>query len=295
MVTRLDAKLFDATTEVTWCAGCGDFAILRALKLALAELGIEPYQALVVSGIGCGSKLPDYMHVNAYLTNHGRPIPVATAAKLANPDLHVIATSGDGDSYGIGGNHFVQSCRRNPNITQIVENNQIYGLTKGQYSPTSEKGFITTTSPDGAIELAFKPMAIALAAGATFIARGFAGEPKHLAELIAQGIQHRGYALIDVLQPCVTFNRVNTYSWYRQRVYHLEDEGYDPSDRDAAWEKAHEWEERIPLGVLYRMEGQPTYEDQVKALAGGSPVSRVNDLARDPRPQQYEPLKERFI
>lgn len=295
MVTRLDAKLFDATTEVTWCAGCGDFAILRALKLALAELGIEPYQALVVSGIGCGSKLPDYMHVNAYLTNHGRPIPVATAAKLANPDLHVIATSGDGDSYGIGGNHFVQSCRRNPNITQIVENNQIYGLTKGQYSPTSEKGFITTTSPDGAIELAFNPMAIALAAGATFIARGFAGEPKHLAELIAQGIQHRGYALIDVLQPCVTFNRVNTYSWYRQRVYHLEDEGYDPSDRDAAWEKAHEWEERIPLGVLYRMEGQPTYEDQVKALAGGSPVSRVNDLARDPRPQQYEPLKERFI
>ena len=295
MVTRLDAKLFDATTEVTWCAGCGDFAILRALKLALAELGIEPYQALVVSGIGCGSKLPDYMHVNAYLTNHGRPVPVATAAKLANPDLHVIVTSGDGDSYGIGGNHFVQSCRRNPNITQIVENNQIYGLTKGQYSPTSEKGFITTTSPDGAIELAFNPMAIALAAGATFIARGFAGEPKHLAELIAQGIQHRGYALIDVLQPCVTFNRVNTYSWYRQRVYHLEEEGYDPSDRDAAWEKAHEWEERIPLGVLYRMEGQPTYEDQVKALAGGSPVSRVNDLARDPRPQQYEPLKERFI
>jgi 2-oxoglutarate ferredoxin oxidoreductase subunit beta len=295
VVTRLDAKLFDATTEVTWCAGCGDFAILRALKLALAELGVEPYQALVVSGIGCGSKLPDYMHVNAYLTNHGRPIPVATAAKLANPDLHVIATSGDGDSYGIGGNHFVQSCRRNPNITQIVENNQIYGLTKGQYSPTSEKGFITTTSPDGAIELAFNPMAIALAAGATFIARGFAGEPKHLAELIAQGIQHRGYALIDVLQPCVTFNRVNTYSWYRQRVYHLEEEGYDPSDRDAAWEKAHEWEERIPLGVLYRMEGQPTYEDQVKALAGGSPVSRVNDLATDPRPQQYEPLKERFI
>ena len=295
MVTRLDAKLFDATTEITWCAGCGDFAILRALKLALADLGIEPYQALVVSGIGCGSKLPDYMNVNAYLTNHGRPVPVATAAKLANPDLHVIVTSGDGDSYGIGGNHFVQSCRRNPNITQIVENNQIYGLTKGQYSPTSEKGFVTTTSPDGSIELAFNPMAVALAAGATFIARAFAGEPKHMAGLISQGIQHRGYALIDVLQPCVTFNRVNTYDWYRQRVYHLEDEGYDPSDRKAAWEKAHEWEERIPLGVLYRMEGQPTYEDQVKALAGGSPVSRINDLAKDPRPQQYEPLKERFV
>ncbi len=295
MVTRLDAKMFDATTEITWCAGCGDFAILRALKLALADLGIEPYQALVVSGIGCGSKLPDYMNANAYLTNHGRPVPVATAAKLANPDLHVIVTSGDGDSYGIGGNHFVQSCRRNPNITQIVENNQIYGLTKGQYSPTSDKGFITTTSPDGSIERAFNPMAVAIAAGATFVSRAFAGEPKHLAGVIAKGIQHRGYALIDVLQPCVTFNRVNTYDWYRQRVYHLEDEDYDPSDREAAWKKAHEWEERIPLGVLYRAEGLPTYEDQVKALAEGSPVSRLDDLAKDPRPEQYEPLKERFV
>jgi 2-oxoglutarate ferredoxin oxidoreductase subunit beta len=294
VVTRLDAKLFDATTEITWCAGCGDFAILRALKLALADLGIEPYQALVVSGIGCGSKLPDYMNVNAYLTNHGRPIPVATAAKLANPDLHVIATSGDGDSYGIGGNHFVQSCRRNPNITQIVENNQIYGLTKGQYSPTSEKGFVTTTSPDGAIERAFNPMSVAIAAGATFVSRAFAGEPKHVAGIIAQAIQHQGYALVDVLQPCVTFNRTNTYDWYRQRVYHLEDEGHDPSDRQAAWQKAHEWEERIPLGVLYRAEGTPSYEEQVKTLVGGSPVSRLEDLVKNPRPQQYEPLKERF-
>ena len=185
MVTRLDPKLFDATSEITWCAGCGDFAILKALKLALADLSIEPHRALLVSGIGCGSKLPDYMTINGYMTIHGRPLPVATAAKLANPDLHVIVANGDGDSYGIGGNHFVQSCRRNPNITQIVENNQIYGLTKGQYSPTSDKGFVTTTSPDGAIELAFNPMSVALAAGATFIARAFAGEPKHLAQLIA--------------------------------------------------------------------------------------------------------------
>ncbi|HLA19290.1 MAG TPA: thiamine pyrophosphate-dependent enzyme, partial [Dehalococcoidia bacterium] len=187
MVTRLDPRLFDATSEITWCAGCGDFAILKALKLALADLSIEPYQALVVSGIGCGSKLPDYMTINGYMTIHGRPLPVATAAKLANPELQVVVVNGDGDSYGIGGNHFVQTCRRNPNITQIVENNQIYGLTKGQYSPTSDKGFVTTTSPDGAIELAFNPMSVALAAGATFIARAFAGEPKHLAQLIAEG------------------------------------------------------------------------------------------------------------
>ncbi|HEU4759912.1 MAG TPA: 2-oxoacid:ferredoxin oxidoreductase subunit beta [Dehalococcoidia bacterium] len=295
MVTRLDPKVFDATTENTWCPGCGDFAILKALKLALADLSIEPHQALLVSGIGCGSKLPDYMSINGYMTIHGRPLPVATGAKLANPDLHVIVVNGDGDSYGIGGNHFVQTCRRNPNIIQVVENNQIYGLTKGQYSPTSDKGFVTTTSPDGAIELAFNPMAVALGAGATFIARAFAGEPKHIAQLIAEGIRHRGYALIDVLQPCVTFNRVNTYDWYRQRVYHLEDESYDATDREAAWAKAHEWEERIPLGILYRVEGLPTYEDQVAALAGGSPVSRLVELARNPRPEQYERLKDEFL
>ena len=295
MVTRLDPKIFDATTENTWCAGCGDFAILKALKLTLADLGIERHQALLVSGIGCGSKLPDYMTINGFMTIHGRPLPVATAAKLSNPDLHVIVVNGDGDSYGIGGNHFVQSCRRNPNLTHIVENNQIYGLTKGQYSPTSDKGFVTTTSTDGSIEIAFNPMAVALASGATFIARAFAGQPKQVARMIAEGIQHRGYALIDVLQPCVTFNRVNTYDWYRKRVYHLEEEEYDPTNREAAWLKAHEWEERIPLGVLYRMEGLPTYEDQVKALEGGSPVSRLIDLARNPRPQQYEPLKEGFL
>ncbi len=295
MVTRLDPKLFDVDTEVTWCAGCGDFAILRGLKLALADLDIPPHRALVVSGIGCGSKLPDYMKINGFMTIHGRPLPIATGAKLANPDLHVIVVNGDGDSYGIGGNHFVQACRRNPNITQIVENNQIYGLTKGQYSPTSDKGFVTTTSPDGAIEAAFNPAAIALAAGAGFIARAFAGEPKHMAQLIAEGMRHKGYSLIDVLQPCVTFNRVNTYDWYRKRIYHLEDAGYNSADREAAWAQAHEWEERIPLGVIYRNDNVPSYEDQVRALEGGSPLSRLIRLAASPRPQQYEAFKQEFV
>ena len=190
------------------------------------------------------------------------------------------------------------SCRRAAgirNITHIVENNQIYGLTKGQYSPTSEKGLVTTTSPDGAIELAFNPMAVALAAGATFIARGFAGEPKHVAQLIVEGIQHRGYALIDVLQPCVTFNRVNTYDWYRKRVYHLEEESYDTTDRDAAWAKANEWGDRIPIGILYRAEGLPTYEDQVLQMRDGSPVSRLVELQKHPNAEQYEPIKEDFF
>lgn len=294
MVTRLDPKVFDAEAEITWCPGCGDFGILRALKLALTELEIQPHEVLIVSGIGCGSKLPDYMTANGYMTIHGRPLAIASGAKLANPNLHVIVVDGDGDSYGIGGNHFVQTCRRNPNITQIVENNQIYGLTKGQYSPTSDKGFVTTTSPDGAIERAFNPMAVGMAAGATFVARAFSGEPKHMAELIAAGIRHRGYALIDVLQPCVTFNRVNTYDWYRKRVYHLEDEGYDPANREAAWEKAYEWGDRIPLGIIYREEGLPTYEDDVRALRGGSPVDRLAE-GRLPSAEELERLKEQFL
>ena len=294
MATRFDLKVFDCPAEVTWCPGCGDFAILRALKAALADLGIGPSEALVVSGIGCGSKLPDYMTVNGFMTLHGRPLPVATGAKLANPELNVIVVNGDGDSYGIGGNHFIQTARRNPDITHVVEDNQIYGLTKGQYSPTSDKGFITSTSPTGSIEIAFNPMVMALAAGAGFIARGFAGEPKHLADLIKQGVQHRGYALIDVLQPCVTFNKVNSYEWYRERIYHLEDEAYDPGDRDTAWHKAHEWGERIPVGVLYRSEGHPVYEDEVPTLDGGTPVSRIRELVRSPRPEQYEKLKAAF-
>jgi 2-oxoglutarate ferredoxin oxidoreductase subunit beta len=296
VITRMGPKLYDTSTEITWCAGCGDFAILRALKLALADLEIAPHPVLLVSGIGCGSKLPDYMNANGYMTIHGRPLAVATGAKLANPDLHVIVVNGDGDSYGIGGNHFVHTCRRNSNITQVVENNQIYGLTKGQYSPTSDAGFVTTTSPDGAIEAAFNPVAMALAAGATFIARSFSGEPKHMAQVIAQGVRHRGYALIDVLQPCVTFNRVNTYAWYRERIYHLEEEeGYDASDRMAAWQKGQEWGERIPVGIIYQVEGIPTYEDQVKALESGSPLSRLSELAKAPAPEQYEKLKEQFV
>ena len=294
VITRLDPKVFDTATEITWCPGCGDFAILRALKLALADMVIAPHEVLIVTGIGCGSKLPNYMKANGFMTIHGRPLAIATGAKLANPELHVLVVNGDGDAYGIGGNHFIHAARRNPNITHIVENNQIYGLTKGQYSPTSEGGFVTTTSPDGAIETAVNPIATALAMGANFIARGFSGEPKHMAEIIAQGIQHRGYALIDVLQPCVTFNRVNTYDWYRARIYHLEqDPSYDSGDRHAAWEKANEWGDKIPVGIIYRADGAPTYEDQVIALLDGSPVSRLVE-AKLPTVQELETLKDQF-
>ena len=267
-------KLYRSPVRPTWCPGCGDFGILNAVKQALAELEIYPHEVVFVSGIGCGSKLPDYIRANGFTTLHGRALPIAQGIKLANPKLHVIAVTGDGDGYGIGGNHFLHAVRRNPDITHIVENNMVYGLTKGQTAPTSPKGFVSTTTPEGAIEKAVNPLALAIAGGATFVARGFSGEPKHLASLIAQAIRHRGYALVDVLQPCVIFNRINTYDWYRERVYLLDEEpGYDPTDYEAALKKAHEWGDRIPLGVFYRAEGEPSYEDQVPALQKGTPAT----------------------
>lgn len=289
----LDVKLFNSPEKSTWCPGCGDFGILNAVKQALAMLEIYPHECIIVSGIGCGSKLPHYIRANGFNILHGRALPVAQGLKLANHDLNVIVTTGDGDGYGIGMGHLVHSMRRNLDIVHIVEDNQTYGLTKGQYSPTSDKGYITTTSPDGAIEQAVNPMTLAIAAGATFVARGFSSEPKHLAKLIADGIQHKGYALIDVLQPCVTYNKVNTNAWYKSQVYHLEeDPDYDPTNRVMAFERAHEWAEKIPVGVLYRDTSRPTYEAQVPELAAGPLVKQPLD---GQSPEVWERIKQEFV
>lgn len=282
-------ETFDLPVKPTWCPGCGDFGIVSALKHAFAELGIAPHEALVVSGIGCGSKLPDYMRVNGFMTIHGRPLAVATGAKLANHALQVVVVDGDGDAYGIGGNHFIHTARRNPDITHIVEDNQIYALTKGQYSPTTPTGTVTTTSREGVLETALNPVALALTMGATFVARGFAGEPQHLSMLIQRAIQHPGYALVDVLQPCVVFNRIHTYDWYRQRIYKLEGSGHNPRDRTAAAAASQEWGERIPIGIIHQEVGAPTYESQLPALGRGP-------LVRQPRPTKarFERLKAGF-
>lgn len=287
-----DVKLFNIDEKPTWCPGCGDFGILAALKQALAQLDLYPHQVCLVSGIGCGSKLPYYMRANGYDSLHGRALPVATGIKMANHDLKVIVISGDGDGYGIGGNHFIHTMRRNPDLTHIVENNQVYGLTKGQYSPTSSKGYVGSTTPEGAIEVEIHPTALAMAGGASFVGRGFAGDPKHLTQLIMRGINHKGYALIDVLQPCVTYNKINTYDWYKQRVYKLEDEpGYDPRDYDAAWVKACEWNDRIPIGVIYEEEGRPTYEEQMVQLASGPLVKQPVERDRE----VLEAIKAEFM
>lgn len=287
-----ELKIFNGGQKSTWCPGCGDFAILAAIKQALAALDLHPHEALIVSGIGCGSKLPHYMRVNGYNSIHGRALPVAQGIKLANHALHVIAVTGDGDGYGIGQGHFIHAMRRNADITHVVENNQVYGLTKGQYSPTSERGYISSFSPEGALEFAVNPIALALAAGATFIARASAADPKHMSSVLQAAIRHKGYALVDCLQPCVTYNKVNTYDWYRSRTYKLDEEpDYDPANRDHAWKKAQEWGERIPIGIIYQDASRPTYEEQVSALKSGPLVQQeLNGRYAD-----YEALKLEFV
>lgn len=284
-------KDYASERKPTWCPGCGDYGILNAVKQGLAQAGLAPHQILVVSGIGCGSKLPDYAHVNGFMTLHGRSLPVATGARLANHGLKVLTVHGDGDGMGLGMGHFIHTARRNIEIVDLLQNNQIYGLTKGQYSPTSDSGSVTSTSLDGSFEMATVPVALALTAGATFVARGFAGDTKGLADLIAAALQHKGYALVEILQPCVTFNKKNTYDWYRERVYSLADAGHDASDRLAAFERALEWGDRIPLGIFYQTR-LPTYEEQLVTLKGTPLALRKLAVLT---PAQIDSLRSEFV
>jgi len=258
MVTPLELK---TRVKIQWCPGCGNFGILTAVKAAISEAGLEKHNTVLVSGIGCSGKTPQYIDTYGFEGIHGRILPVATGIKLSNHKLTVIGTGGDGDGYGIGMGHFMHALRRNIDMTYIVHDNQIYGLTKGQYSPTSDKGFSTKSAPAGAIEEPVNPMVLAIAGGATFVSRGFVGELDHLKKIIIQAIKHRGFALIDILQPCVSFNYKNTYKWYKERTYKLEDlKDYNPEDKIQAYVKAHEWGDKIPIGVLYK-ETRSTYED----------------------------------
>jgi 2-oxoglutarate ferredoxin oxidoreductase subunit beta len=271
MVSRAD---FESPERPTWCTGCGNFGILNAVKMALAELDIAPHEILICTGIGCGSKLPHYLKVNGLHGLHGRPLPLATGSRLANHGFRVMTVHGDGDGYGMGLSHFAHAARRNIGLVDLVQNNRVYGLTKGQYSPTSTPGMHTPTSPEGAIDLPVPPLALAITMGATFVARAYPAELRHFVAVLVQALQHDGYALVDVLQPCVTFNRASAFDFYNERVYKLEETDHDASDRTAAWEKALEWGDRIPIGVVYRVEGQPTYEEQVPALQEGPLASR---------------------
>jgi len=259
---------------VTWCPGCGNFSILAALKKAIVDSGIEPHNTVIASGIGCSGKTPHFIRTYGFESLHGRSLAAASGIKLANHSLNVIAVGGDGDGYGIGMGHFMHACRRNYDMTYVVHDNQIYGLTTGQTSPTSQKGMKTKSTPDGALEEPVNPIAFSIAAGATFVARGFSGDLVHLSGLIAQGIKHRGFAHIDVFQPCVVWNKVNTFEYFRKKCYKLgENEKYDPTDRMAAYAKAWEHADGLPIGVLYKEE-RPTYEDGLPPLKK-SPLSKM--------------------
>ena len=262
--------------ETAWCPGCGNFSILEAVKQGLVDSGIAPHEGLLVSGIGQAAKAPHYLNANVFNGLHGRAIPVATGAKLANPDLRIIVESGDGCNYGEGGNHFLAAIRRNIDLTLIVHNNQIYGLTKGQASPTSEEGLITKAQPEGVASLPFNPIAVAVAMQASFVARGFSGMIDHSAGLIQQGLAHEGFALIDVLQPCVSFNKINTFAWYKKRCYTLPDE-YDATDWQAAMQTAMEWGDKIPLGIIYRNQ-RTSFEKSFPVLQRGPLVGQDTDL-----------------
>jgi len=258
------------TLETAWCPGCGDFVILEALKDTLLKLGKKPHEVLIVGGIGQAAKTAQFINTNGFCGLHGRSLPPAAAAKIANKSLTVIVDTGDGDSYGEGGNHFLHNIRRNVDITHFVHDNQIYGLTKGQASPTTDIGHITEVQPEGSHNLPMNPVLLAITLGAGFVARAFTGDKEQLKFIMEEAINHKGYALVDILQPCVSFNKVNTFSWYKNRAYKLE-EGYDPTNKLKAMEKAMEWGDKIPLGILYKEEKED-FHDKIPFLKEGKPL-----------------------
>ncbi len=257
----------------SWCPGCGNFGIQKAFKEAMVEMGIEPYMITVVSGIGQSGKFPHYIRCNTFNGLHGRSLPVATGLRLANHEQPVLCFQGDGDCYGEGGNHLVHSMRRNINVKLFVHDNQIYGLTKGQASPTTSGGTVMKIQPFGVQSESLNPIALAVALDCSFVARSFAGDTAHLKGTIKEAMSHKGFSLVDILQPCVTFNKVNTYEWYRKRCYHIEN-GYDPTDRVRAFARALEFGDSIPLGVIYR-NSRRAYEE-------GIPVIREEPLINQP-------------
>ena len=266
----VEIKDFDTYAKNTWCPGCGNFGILNAARQVFAELvnegKIKKENIVILSGIGCHAKISDYINVNSFYSLHGRVPAPATGIKLANPDLVVVGFAGDGDAYGEGFEHLIFAAKRNSDITMIIHNNRVYALTTGQFAPTSPANFPGRSTPKGAPEDPLNPIEIMLASGASFVARTFAGDINHMKKIFKEAILHKGFSFVDVLQPCVTF--LNTYEFYRERMYDLQEEGHDTSDFEQAMKKAREWNytdgesEKIPIGIFYKVE-KPTFEERV--------------------------------
>lgn len=286
----LDLNIYKSNDDSAWCPGCGNFGILLSLKEALAELSLKPEDLVLVSGIGQAAKTPHYIKANGFNGLHGRALPPAQAIKMVNKKLSVIVTSGDGDSYGEGGNHFIHCIRRNVDMVHLVHDNQIYGLTKGQGSPTTGKGQITSMQFEGVYTEPMNPLAVAISAGANFVARSFSGDKEHLKSMIKAAVNHKGYALVDIMQPCVVFNKVNTFKWYKDRIYKL-DNNYDPTNKFEALKKAEEFgDEGIPIGIIYKDESKDSYDNSHPVLKTG-----INLVERKWDVKDNEKLIDEFL
>ena len=256
-----------------WCPGCGDFGVLTAMQKALSQLGRQPHEVITISGIGCSSNLPGFINTYGMHTLHGRSLAVATGVKMANHELTVLVTGGDGDGFGIGGNHFLHTMRRNVDLTYIVMDNQIYGLTTGQTSPTSALGMETKSTPEGNLENPINPIPLAMVGGATFVARAYSGQQTHLVDILKQAINHKGFSFVDVFSPCVTYNKDNTYQWFKSRVKKLEDSDHDRTDFHSAIDKGYMWGDEIPIGVFWQREDLSTLNDLEPVLDEGGPLA----------------------
>lgn len=285
----MSADRYLADVELAWCPGCGNFAIRKALAMALDRLDLPPHRVVLVTGIGQAAKIVHYVNVNGFNGLHGRTVAAAAAIKLVRPDLTVIAESGDGDLYGEGGNHLLHNIRRNVDLTVIAHDNRVYGLTKGQASPTAPLRYKTRAQPSGTPVRPLNPLAIAVALDAAFVAQAFSGEIERTADLITQAISHRGFALVNVLHPCPVWNRVQNFMWFKERVYPVEGEGHDPTSREAALRVAFGDGERLPTGVIYRRAG-PIYDDL-------HPVLQGDPLGLRPlrTPEELAPLLAQFV
>jgi len=286
----LDLNIYKSNDDIAWCPGCGNFGILMALKESLAELNLNPENVVLVSGIGQAAKTPHYIKANGFNGLHGRALPPAQGIKMVNKNLKVIVTSGDGDSYGEGGNHFLHCIRRNLDMVHLVHDNQIYGLTKGQGSPTTGKGQVTSMQFEGVYMEAMNPLAIAISAGATFVARSFSADKEHLKSMIKEAMNHNGYALVDIMQPCVVFNKVNTFKWYKDRIYKL-DNSYDYTNKYEALKKAEEFGDGgIPIGIIYKDNTKKSYHEVHPVLKNGT-----NLIDRKWSPYETEKLIDEFL
>jgi 2-oxoglutarate ferredoxin oxidoreductase subunit beta len=281
---------FDCNLKPSWCPGCGNYSILDCLKKALEDLGLNPHEVISVSGIGQAAKTPHYINTNGFNGLHGRGISPAVGMKIANKNLVVIVNSGDGDSLGEGGNHTIHNMRKNIDITHFMHNNQIYGLTKGQGSPTTAFGQITTMQLDGVISHPLNPIALSIISGATFVARSFSGDKNHLTQIMKAAILHKGYSFIDIMQPCVVFNKVNTYKWYKEHLYEIPN-NHDKGNKLRAIEIAlnQEIDEKIPMGIFYEVE-KPTYIDLIPNIKNNVPLVDLHL-----KPSKADSLIEEFI